>query len=67
MEEIVTMISTVGFPIAMCLLLFWRMREQDDKHATEISALTDTVNKNTAAIEKLCIYLGKEETSNENP
>lgn len=60
MEEILQSISTVGFPIVMSLLLLWRMREQDDKHAEEMKSVTEALNKNTLAIEKLCGHMEEE-------
>lgn len=64
MNEIVQIVSTVGFPIAMCLILVWRMREQDEKHSDEIKSMTEALNKNTVVMERLCAHL--EVASNEN-
>lgn len=44
MDEILSAISTVGFPIAMCLLLWW-----DKAHS--IASMTDALNKLTTNIE----------------
>lgn len=46
-QEIMNFISTVGFPIVMCCLMFKRMNAQDDK-------LTTIVVNNTESITKLC-------------
>ena len=46
-NEIINFISTVGFPIVMCVFMFRRMTEQDDK-------LTNIVVNNTEQITKLC-------------
>lgn len=48
--DITTLITTVGFPIAMCLLIYY----QDQK---KLTALQDAINKNTAAITKLITKL----------
>lgn len=47
MEAITTLVTTVGFPIAMCLM----MMKQNDAYRNEI---TDLVRNNTEAITKLC-------------
>jgi hypothetical protein len=47
MEAITTLVTTVGFPIAMCLM----MMKQNDAYRNEI---TDLVKNNTEAITKLC-------------
>lgn len=47
MEDIVNIISSVGFPIAMCLLLFWKSSQQDINYKTLIEGLTNVINDNT--------------------
>lgn len=47
MEDIVNIISSVGFPIAMCLLLFWKSSQQDNNYKTMIEGLTNVINDNT--------------------
>lgn len=47
MEDIVNIISSVGFPIAMCLLLFWKSSQQDINYKTMIEGLTNVINDNT--------------------
>ena len=46
-EEIINLIMTNGFAVVMCVLMFKRMTEQDDK-------LTTIVVNNTESITKLC-------------
>lgn len=47
MEDIVNIISSVGFPIAMCLLLFWKSSQQDINYKNMIKGLTNVINDNT--------------------
>ena len=53
MEDITTIISTVGFPIAMALLLFWYMREELASHKEETNGLKDAIQKLELAITTL--------------
>ncbi|WP_290431964.1 hypothetical protein [Muribaculum intestinale] len=46
-------ISNVGFPIAMCLLLFWRMERSDQRHAESYAALRESIDNNTAVLLKI--------------
>lgn len=48
--DITTLITTVGFPIAMCLLIYY----QDQK---KLTALQEAIDKNTEAITKLITKL----------
>lgn len=65
MDNIVNIISTVGFPIAMTLLLFWYMTRQLDKmaeiqkdHKEETNGLKDAITKLEIAITSLINKIG---------
>ena len=51
--EIANLISSIGFPIVMCLLIFKRMDEQDNRYQEQVKIMTDSLNKNTEAINLL--------------
>ena len=53
MSDIVTAISTVGFPIVMCLLMYYMNDKQDARHREETDKITEAVNNNTIAIQQL--------------
>lgn len=48
-----TLIGSLGFPIVMCLLLYYRMDKQDENHKTEMEKITEALNNNTQAITSL--------------
>lgn len=50
METVLTAISTVGFPIAFCCLMFWYMIKQMDAHKQEINELKAVISENTIAL-----------------
>lgn len=50
---IVTIISTVGFPIAMCVYLVWFQN-------TTMKEMLNTINKNTEAINKMIERIDRE-------
>ena len=62
MSEITNMISSVGFPIAMCLIIMYFWNNQYSKAMQElretISRLTDVVADNTKALALLEQKLG---------
>lgn len=53
MQDITTIVSTVGFPIAMCILLFWYMQKESENHKTETNSLKDAINELRIAITTL--------------
>ena len=64
-NNLVTVISSVGFPIVACIGLGWYVKYQTDnnnkevaemrkEHIEEINKVTDALNNNTLALQKLC-------------
>jgi hypothetical protein len=68
METFISIISSLGFPIAACLYMAKYVREQTaiyrqdikdlrKEHKDEIGKVTEALNNNTKAVEKLCLKL----------
>lgn len=64
MEELITMISTLGFPIVCAVILAYVVKYMFDKYTTDINSMNekrnqeskefaDALNKNTAILNKL--------------
>lgn len=49
--QITTIISTVGFPIVMCLLMAWYFTKRDETMTKALNDLTAAVNKLLARME----------------
>lgn len=58
------MISSVGFPIAACVALFWQMNRESTQHKEEMDALKESLNQNTLAITKLVLFMQEKEGMN---
>lgn len=50
---ITTLISSVGFPIVMCLILIKYLQQENQRNDDTITKLTDTISANTKAITEL--------------
>ena len=50
---ITQLVSTVGFPIAMCGLMAYYIKYTEDKHRDEIKTMRDALNNNTMVLQKL--------------
>lgn len=70
MSDIITAISTVGFPIVACVGLGWFVKYQTDsnnkevaemrkEHNEEIAKVTEALNNNTLAIQRLTDHIIK--------
>ena len=57
MNDIVSIISNVGFPVAMCIALFFYMEKQSERHQTETDKLNDTLQNNTKVLTELCTLI----------
>lgn len=57
-NAITQIISSVGFPIAACLICFWYVNKLTETHKEEVNKLTDALNNNTLVMQKLCDKLG---------
>lgn len=58
--QIVQVISSLGFPIVMCAALFWYIIQQREEHKEEINKMSEALNNNTLAIQKLLDELEKD-------
>ena len=51
--DILSAISTVGFPIVFCILLFWYLREETKNHKDEVTELKSVISENNAILASL--------------
>ena len=52
-QVIINAISTVGFPIVMCIILLFIVNKQNEEHKEEMSKITESLNNNTLVIQHL--------------
>lgn len=57
MDDIVSLVSNVGFPIAVCIALFFYMEKQNERHQQETDKLNETVQSNTKVLTELCTLI----------
>ena len=53
MEDILTAISTVGFPIVCCLILGYLLIQEQNAHKEESTRLVESINNNTLIMREL--------------
>ena len=52
-NDVTTLISSVGFPICMCGAMFWYMMKENESHKAESSEMKSAINALEIAITKL--------------
>ena len=51
--DVLNAVSTVGFPIVMCLLLLYVLYKQNEEHKEEMTKMNESLANNTLAIQRL--------------
>lgn len=59
MQNVITIIKDLGFPIAVCIAMFWLNNKQVEQHKEEMTKVTDALNNNTLALTELRDKLDK--------
>lgn len=69
LTDIATLVGSLGFPIVMCIVMAWYIKDQGEKHLAETKALTEVINHNTIVLESLKQLLqdeiGRQENNNQ--
>lgn len=60
LSAITNLISTIGFPTAISLVLMWYIMKLNDNHSNEVKALTNALNNNTVILQRVCDKLDLE-------
>lgn len=56
-DSVTQLISNVGFPVAVCIALFFYMERQNERHQQETDKLNETVQSNTKVLTELCTLI----------
>ena len=64
-NDLATLISTLGFPIGMCLIMCYYINKINDAHKEETDKFSASLNNNTVVLQKLCDKLDREMNNND--
>lgn len=56
-DSVIQLVSNVGFPVAVCVALFFYMEKQNERHQQETDKLNETVQSNTKVLAELCTLI----------
>ena len=59
-QAITSIITNVGFPIAVCLICFWYINKMQEQHKAETDKLAEALNNNTLVMQTLINNLENE-------
>ena len=57
-NAVIQTISTLGFPIAVCLICFWYINKREEQQRAEMLELSKAINNNTLVMQKLVDRIG---------
>lgn len=57
-ETIINLITTVGFPVVVCLATMYYIKYLNDQHKQEIDKLSEALQNNTLVMQRLLDKLG---------
>lgn len=52
-QTIISLIGSLGFPIAACIAMFTMLDKEREEHKNEMAKITEAINNNTLALEAL--------------
>ena len=58
-SAILQAISSVGFPIVMCIVMFWYIQKVEERHRQEIESLRNAINETKSAINNNTIVMNR--------
>ena len=53
LSQLTPIISSLGFPIAACIALFWYLNKERESHKEEIDTLKNCINENNSVLSAL--------------
>ena len=56
-DSVSQLVSNVGFPVAVCIALFFYMEKQNERHQQETDKSNETVQSNTKVLTELCTLI----------
>lgn len=60
LNDLSTLISTLGFPMAMCLIMCYYINKINDAHKEETDKFAEALSNNTVVLQKLCDKIDSE-------
>lgn len=57
-QDISTLIATLGFPIVCCGVCFWYINKSGEEHKQEMDKMSEAIANNTLVMQKLLDKLG---------
>jgi hypothetical protein len=65
MSTIAQLISTIGFPIVMCIYLLFYIKSFDEKYCEKLDSMAKAIENNTVVITKLITMIDRIEKGGE--
>ena len=57
LTQIASIISQLGFPIAVCIMCFWYIKKLNEDHKEEVKQLSEAIQNNTLVMQQIVDHL----------
>lgn len=57
-QDWTSIITQIGFPIAVCLICFWYIKKIQEDHKAEMDKMSEAINNNTLVMQRLLDKIG---------
>lgn len=57
MDNVIELVTRLGFPIAVCIGLAWYVLKKDKDHTKEVEKLGRSIDNNTKVVTELIMFL----------
>ena len=58
--QITSIITQIGFPIAVCLICFWYIKKIQEDQKAEMDKMSEAINNNTLVMQRLLDKIGEQ-------
>lgn len=59
MENILNLVGNYIFPIAMCLIMFWKMERDQDRYREDLNNMRSVIEANTTVMTEIKTMLAE--------
>lgn len=58
MEQLVTLFANYIFPVAMCMVLVWKMEKDQDRYREDLNTIREVISQNSQILTEIKTMLG---------
>lgn len=61
MDQLVTLFANYIFPVAMCMVLMWKMERDQERYREDLNTIREVISQNSQILTEIKTMLGDDE------